>query len=121
MADTVVILQPERGQLGLRRAEVRVHDAANPDTLSDLRQHRGVLDVDDPRGIDLRDVQRELEDRGIRLADVNEAGGDEGVHESCQLELPDPMGVQLAPFVADDHDLQSVPLLEAGISASISG
>ena len=87
-------------------------DASNPKSFRDLDEHRGVFDIDHLPGRRLGDVQRKPKDVRVGLADVDEAGGDKGVHELVQLELVNPIIIHYARFVADNDDLQPVPDLE---------
>ena len=87
-------------------------DASNPQTFRDLDEHRGIFDIDYLPGWRLRDVQCKPKDIRVWLADMDEAGGDEEIHERVQLELVNPIIVHYARLVADDGDLQPVPELE---------
>src|SRR5664280_52550 len=74
------VLQSERSQFRARGPVIRVENASNPQTFRDLDEHRGVFDIDDLPGWHLGDVQRKPKDVRVGLADVDEAGGDEGIH-----------------------------------------
>src|SRR5882757_7778102 len=56
----------------------------------------------------LRQIDRHAEDVGVRLAKVDEAGGNEKVHEFGQAELADAVLGQLAAFIAHYCQLQRV-------------
>jgi hypothetical protein len=64
-----------------------VKNASNPQTFRDLDEHRGVFDIDDLPGWRLGDVQRKPKDVRVGLAEVDEAGGNKGIHKPVQLEL----------------------------------
>ena len=81
MTSSYVILQSARSQFRARGRAVRVKNALNPQTFCNPDAHRGVLDVDDLPGRRLGDVQRKPEDVRLRLAEVDEAGGNEGIHK----------------------------------------
>jgi hypothetical protein len=80
-------------------------NASNPQTFRDLDEHRGVINKDYLPGRYLSDVQRKPKDVRVGLADVNEAGGNEKIHKSIQLEFSNPILIQFASFVADHGDL----------------
>jgi hypothetical protein len=54
-----------------------VKNASNPQTLRDLDEHGGVLDIEYLPGRRLGDVQSKSEDVRVGLADVDETGGNE--------------------------------------------
>jgi hypothetical protein len=54
-----------------------VKNASNPQTVSDLDEHRGVFDINYLPGWHLGNVQRKPKDVRVGLADVDEAGGNE--------------------------------------------
>jgi hypothetical protein len=114
MDDSFVIQQSERCQFRARGPVIRVQNASNPQTFRDLDEHRGVFDIDDLLGRRLGDVQRKPKDIRIGLAEMNEAGGNKKIHQPAQLELPNPIRIELAPLVADHGYLQPVPDLELG-------
>jgi len=93
-------------------AVIRVKNTSNPQTFRDLDEHRGVINKDYLPGRYLGDVQRKPKDVRVGLADVEEAGGNEKIHKSVQLEFSNPIHIQFASFVADHGDLQPVPDLE---------
>ena len=43
------------------------------------------------------DIQRQPENFRVGFAEVNEAGGNEGIGKSVQLELVDPVGISSRP------------------------
>src|SRR5512135_2521773 len=101
MDDALVILQSERSQFRAGGPVIRVKNASNPQTFRDLDEHRGVFDIDYLPCRRLGDVQRKPKDVRVRLVEVDEAGGNESIHKLVQLELPNPVRIQFAPFVAD--------------------
>src|ERR1700677_2273622 len=78
----LVILQSERSQFRAGGFVIGVKDASNPQAFGDFNEHRGVFDIDHLPGRRLGDVQREPKDVRVGLADVDEAGGNEGIHKS---------------------------------------
>jgi hypothetical protein len=80
-------------------------NAMNSQALSDLNEHRGIVDEDSPCGPHLSYVESKPENVRIGLTNVNEAGGYEAVGQPVQLEPIDPICIQLTGFVADDHYL----------------
>jgi hypothetical protein len=106
-------VQTERSQLRIGRLGIRVDNGSNPQGLRYLGEHRPVLDVDHLIGRNLRDVQGDAVDIRIRLAEVDEAGGDEKVDETIQLETLYPVLCQLTAFVTDHDYLQSVLCLDS--------
>ena len=111
---TSVILQPEGSQLRARGLVIRVKNALNPHAFCNLDEQRRVFDIDDLARGRLGDVQRQAEDVGVGLADVDKAGGNKGVHDGSQLEFADSVRVQFARLVANHDEFQAVPDLEAG-------
>ncbi len=87
-------------------------NASNSQTFRDLNEHRRVFDVQYAAGWRLSDVQREPKHFHVGLARMDEAGGNEGIHESVQLELVNPIRVHFSRFVADDGDPQRVARLQ---------
>jgi hypothetical protein len=112
MEGSFIILQSERSQFRARGLVIRVKNASNPQTFRDLDEHRGVFDIDYLIGRNLRDIERNTKDVCIRLSQVDEAGGNEKIHEPIKVELPNSVRIQLPGFVADHCDLQPVPDLE---------
>ena len=112
MNDSFVNLQSERSQFRACGPVIRVKDASNPQTFRDLYEHRSVFDIDYLPGWYLGDIQRKPKDVRVGLADVDEAGGNKGIHEPIKLELSNPVRIQIPRFVADHDDLQSIPCLE---------
>ena len=98
MAGSTIVPQSERSQLRARRPVVHVKNAANPQTFGDLDKHRGVFDIDYLPGGHLGDVQRQPEDVSVGLADMDEAGGNEEIHERAQLEC----------FESDAHSVRAL-------------
>ena len=60
----------------------------------------------------LGDVQGKPKNVRVGLAEVDEAGGDKGIHEPAQLELVNPVIVHYARFVADNDYLQPIADLQ---------
>ena len=87
-------------------------NALNSQALSNLNEHRSIVDKDCLRGLDLSYVQSKPENVHVGLADVNVARGNEAIHELIQFELPNSIRIQLAPFVADDGYLHPQPELK---------
>jgi hypothetical protein len=112
MDDAFIVPQSERSQFRARGFVIRVKNASNPQTFRDLDEHRGVFDIDHLPGWRLGNVQRKPKDVRIGFADVDEAGGNKRIHKPVQLELPNPIRIQLARFVADRGDFQSIPCLK---------
>jgi hypothetical protein len=112
MDSSFVILQSERRQFRARGPVIRVKNASNPKTFSDLDEHRGVFDRNYLPGWRLGDVQRKPKDVRVRLSQVDEAGGKEKNHEPIKLELSNLVRIQFPCFVADHDNLQSIPCLK---------
>jgi hypothetical protein len=112
MEDSFIILQSERSQFRARGPEIRVKNALDPQTYRDLDKHRGVFDIDYLNGWNLRDIERNTKDVCVRLSQVDEAGGNEKIHEPVYLELSDSVRIQFPCFVADRNNLQSIPFLK---------
>ena len=94
-----VVLQSERSQFCARGLVIRVKNASNAQTFRDLDEHRRVIDVRYLPGWHLGDVQREPKDVRVEVADVDEAGGNKGIHKLIQLELANPITTRLdAPW-----------------------
>jgi hypothetical protein len=110
--DSLVILQSERSQFRARGVVIRVKNASNAQTFRYLDKYLGVVDIDYLIGRNLGDIERKPKDVRVGLAEVDEAGGNKKIHKPVQLELPNPICVQFAPFVADHGDLQPMPDLE---------
>ena len=79
-----------------RGSAIRVADRSNPQTFRDLDEHRLVVDIDDLLGRRLGDVQGKPKDVRVGFAAMDEAGGNEEVYELIQLEVANPMRIQLA-------------------------
>src|ERR1017187_127409 len=89
-------------------------NAMNSQALSDLNEHRGIVDEDSLRGRHLSYVESKPKNVRIGLTNVNEAGGYEAVGQHVQLEPFDPICIQLTRFIADDRYLQ--PQLQLKLS-----
>lgn len=105
-------VQSERSQLRACRFVVLMKDAANPQTLCDLHEHRSVLDMDYLPHWRLGSVQGEAKDARAGLTEMDEAGGDKAIDELVQTELVNPIIVYYARFVADHDYLQLVSGLD---------
>jgi hypothetical protein len=93
MDDSIVIRQSERSQFRARRRVISVQNASNPQAFRDLNKHWGVFDIDDLAGWRLRDIQRQPKHVSVGLADVDKAGGNEGIHKPVQLVLSNPVSI----------------------------
>jgi hypothetical protein len=87
-------------------------DASDPQDFGDLREHRSVLDIYDLARRYLDDVEREPKYISVWFQEVDEARGNEEIHESVQFEFLNPICIQLSPFIAEDGDFQPVQGLE---------
>jgi diadenosine tetraphosphatase ApaH/serine/threonine PP2A family protein phosphatase len=81
IANSLVMLQAERGQLCARGLEIRVTDAAYSQTVRDLDEQWLVIDIDDLLGWYLGDVQCKPKDVRVGFAEVDKAGGDKEIYE----------------------------------------
>ena len=70
-----------------------MQNALNPQTFRDLNEHQGVIDKEHLRGRRLGDVQSQLEDVDIGLAEMNEAGRDKSIDNRVQMERSNPMRI----------------------------
>ena len=91
-----------------------MHDASNSQAFRDLSEHRSIFDIDDLPGGRLDDVQRKPKNIFIRLVEVDEARGNEGIHKFSQLELANPILIQFTPFVTNHGDLEPISILKPG-------
>jgi hypothetical protein len=91
-----------------------MHNASNSQAFRDLSEHRSIFDIDNLPGGRLDDVQRKPKNVLIRLVEVDEARGNEGVHKIAQLELSYPILIQFAPFVTNHSDLEPISNLKPG-------
>ena len=82
-------------------------NASNPQTFRDLNEHRRIFDIDDVLRRRLGDVQRKPKHFHIGLADVDETRRNKSVNKPVELELPNPMRIHCARFVADHSNLYS--------------
>jgi hypothetical protein len=89
-------------------------DALNSQSFRYLNEHWSIVDEDCLRGLHLSYVQSKPEDVHVRLANVNEARGNEAIDKPIQFEPLNSMCIQLSPFVADDGYLHPQPELELG-------
>jgi len=69
----------------------------------------------------LGEIQRKAKDVEIGLAHVNEAGRDESIHETVQLERTNAIGIHLTGFIADNNDFEAIPNLKVGNKFNHSG
>ena len=88
-------------------------NALNSQTLSDLNEHRGIVDEDSLGGPHLSYIQSKPEDIRGGLANVDKAGRYEAINQPVQAELLNPICIQLTCFIADDRYLQPQIQLEA--------
>src|SRR5262249_21983298 len=79
-----------------------MNDAPQAESFCYLYEHRPVVDVNDFFAWNLGDVEGDLPDICIGLAEMDETGGDKEVHEFVQAKGPDPVFVQFPSFIVDD-------------------
>ena len=79
IAGVFVIMQAEQSQLCTRGRVFRVDNATNSQILCDLCKHQCVFNKDDLFGGHLGDIQRKPKDINIRLAEMDEAGGNKKI------------------------------------------
>jgi len=89
-------------------------NAMDSQALSDMNEHRSIVDEDCLRGPHLCYIQSNPENIRVGLANVNEAGGYEAVSQPIQAEPLYPICIQLTGFIADDRYLK--PQLQLKLS-----
>jgi|ERR1035437_1543331 hypothetical protein len=82
-------------------------NALNSQSFRDLNEHRSIVDKDCLRSLHLGYVQSKSENIHVGFAYVYEARGYETVDQPIQFELLNSVGIEFAPFIADDDDLHS--------------
>lgn len=77
-----------------------------------VAQKRPVFDVGDVFGLNVRNVQGEAINVEVWFADMNEGGNNEEIDELLKVEPPDAVLGNLAAFVANHRDAQSIDSLK---------
>jgi hypothetical protein len=108
-----LVLQSEREEFRVRRLVVRVKNTSYPEAFRDLNEHRGVFYIQNLMCWRLSDIKRKPENVRVGLAEMDEAGGNEGIHKPIQFESANPICIQFERFVADNGDFQTVPRLQS--------
>jgi hypothetical protein len=78
-------VESERSQFCTGGLVVRVKNALNPQTFGDLDKHGSVFNINYLPDWRLGDVQRQPKYLHIGLAELDETGGNKGVHKLIQL------------------------------------
>ncbi len=77
-----------------------------------MNEHECAVDEDRLRRSGLRQVVTEPEDPGVRLALLNEARIDQGVHQSVEFKGAHAISINLTRIIADNVDRHTVLSLE---------
>ena len=76
--------------------------------LADLNEHLGVVDEEHPSWDRLCEIKSEPKNLGIRFPHSNETGGYERIRKLVELEGTNAVRIDLARFIANDDNLQTV-------------
>lgn len=98
-----------------------MENAFDSQALGHLNEHGPIIDINDLLGAYLRNVQGNMVKVRIRLAVMHEAGGYEEVNEAAQFKLLDAVNRQLAPFITDGGNLETVLISSLPTISIISG
>lgn len=112
MHERLIVQQPKREELRVSGLVIRVENTSYPEAFRDLNEHRGIFYVQNLMRLCLCDVERKPEDIHVGLAQMDEAGGNEGIHKTVQLEGANTVRVQFERFVADNDELQTMTRLQ---------
>ncbi len=94
-------------------------NAADAQGFGNLDEHGTVFNIKDLCGRNLGDIQSHSKDVRVGLAKMDEARGNEKIYEPIELECSNPMGCQLAPFIAHHRNLQPALRLSRRASSII--
>jgi hypothetical protein len=101
-------LQSERSQFREGGFIIRLKNALDPQTFSNLNEHWRIIYIDYLVRMNPHDIERNTKNICIGFSQPDVAGRNKIIYELIQLELVNPKLIKLAPFIADNENLQTI-------------